>query len=61
MKCEEGAIRFAANKDKGRNEDDKSLIPGSGSLFEAIEGLTKMTHMINKLRVDVAWWLTLLD
>lgn len=51
MICEERAVRVSTIETKSGDEDKKPLVPGTGSLFKAIERFAKATNMIGKGRM----------
>ena len=57
----EGGVGSRGDEAELANVCRKTLVPGSGSLLQAVEGALQQTHMVRKNRVDEAWGLLAVD
>ena len=57
----EGGVGSRGDEAELANVCRKSLVPGSGSLLQAVEGALQRTHMIKKNRIDEAWEMLAVD
>ena len=57
----EGGVGSRGDKTELANVCRKTLVPGSGSLLQAVEGALQQTHMVKKNRVEEAWGLLAVD
>ena len=57
----EGGVGSLGDEAELANICRKSLVPGLGSLLQAVEGALQQTHMIRKNRIDEAWEMLAVD
>ena len=57
----EGGVGGRGDEAELANACRKTLVPGSGSLLQAVEGALQQTHMVRKDMIDEAWGLLAVD